>query len=203
MALPGFAAAASLGARYDGAMTARRAPAASPGFVAAFLDRACYDSCYNDCNRDCFSMTGSGRSMCLRECREVDDRCRQVCERPGEAPVPTPVPSTSGMPIYGNYCGPGHGDDTGNTAPVDAVDAACRRHDLCYRDKGYFHCGCDGALIAEMPAAIVATPTAAGKFAGNLVMAHFLGQPCQCPICLFGFCLPGALGLYAGGFGPC
>ena len=36
------------------------------------------------------------------------------------------------LPVYGNYCGFGHGDPTGNTPPVDAVDAVCREHDRCY-----------------------------------------------------------------------
>ena len=36
------------------------------------------------------------------------------------------------LPFYGNYCGRGHGDPTGDTPPVDAVDAVCREHNLCY-----------------------------------------------------------------------
>lgn len=202
MALPGYTAAESLGAQYASVITTRRAPAPS-GFVAAFLDQTCYRSCYNDCNRACFAMTGTARSSCLQDCREQDQGCRERCERPGAPPVTTPIPTASGLPIYGNYCGPGHGDDSGNTAPFDAVDAACRRHDLCYRDKGYFHCGCDRDLILEMQTAIPATPSTEGKFAGNLIMAHFLGQPCQCPMCLFGVCVPGLLGFYVGGIGPC
>src|SRR4028118_1598659 len=44
------------------------------------------------------------------------------------------------LPVYGNYCGRGHGDPTGNTPPVDAVDDVCREHDLCYARLG----GLDG-----------------------------------------------------------
>ena len=74
-------------------------------------------------------------------------------------------PSGSGLPIYGNYCGPGHGDPTGATPAVDAVDAVCRAHDLCYGATNMFNCGCDRALIASMPAAIAATPCLTGKIA--------------------------------------
>jgi len=34
------------------------------------------------------------------------------------------------LPIYGNWCGPGH-PRQGTPPPVDAFDAACMRHDLC------------------------------------------------------------------------
>ena len=34
------------------------------------------------------------------------------------------------LPIYGNWCGPGHPTSTA-LPPVDAFDAACMRHDLC------------------------------------------------------------------------
>lgn len=86
---------------------------------------------------------------------------------------------TSGLIIYGNYCGPGHGDDTGLTPAWDAVDAVCKAHDLCYLAKGYFHCGCDRALILDMPAAI-ARSDARGKAAGAAVLTFFLRNPCFC-----------------------
>lgn len=34
------------------------------------------------------------------------------------------------VPIYGNWCGPGH-PAAGYPPPVDAFDAACMRHDIC------------------------------------------------------------------------
>lgn len=34
------------------------------------------------------------------------------------------------LPIYGNWCGPGH-PRAAALPPVDAFDAACMRHDLC------------------------------------------------------------------------
>ena len=50
------------------------------------------------------------------------------------------------LPIYGNWCGPGHGGGD----PIDVIDTACRKHDLCYARRGYFDCSCDRALIADI-----------------------------------------------------
>ena len=83
--------------------------------------------------------------------------------------------------IYGNYCGPGYGDPTGRTPPVDAVDAACRTHDMCYDATNYLNCGCDRALLNALPGAISASPTAGGKAAGAAIYAYFSGAPCLCP----------------------
>lgn len=47
------------------------------------------------------------------------------------------------LPIWGNWCGPGHG---GGPA-VDVLDAGCRAHDKCYAERGYFNCACDRALV--------------------------------------------------------
>lgn len=48
------------------------------------------------------------------------------------------------IPIWGNWCGPGHGSGT----PQDVLDKGCQIHDKCYGDKGYFTCTCDWALVA-------------------------------------------------------
>jgi hypothetical protein len=86
--------------------------------------------------------------------------------------------SPGGLAIYGKYCGPGNGDPTGNTLPVDAVDAVCRAHDLCYQANGFFTCNCDCALLRNMPLAIENTSTAQGKAAGKLVANFFATFPC-------------------------
>ena len=55
-------------------------------------------------------------------------------ELPPEAVLPASgqvMPQLS-IPIYGNWCGPGHG---GGPA-IDAVDAVCRAHDQCYGQRG-------------------------------------------------------------------
>ena len=83
----------------------------------------------------------------------------------------------AGIPIYGNWCGPGHGGGE----PIDAVDEVCRRHDQCYDERGYFDCSCDRDLIARMPDAIInpGTPTL-GKVAGAAAAAVFAITPCVC-----------------------
>jgi len=89
-----------------------------------------------------------------------------VSDNPGK-------PRQFSLPVYGNYCGVGHGDPTGNTPPIDAVDAVCREHDLCYARLGAFDSRCDQALIQRMPSAIANTPSPAGKNAGLLALLYF------------------------------
>jgi len=51
------------------------------------------------------------------------------------------------LPIYGNWCGPGH-PTTAALPPVDAFDAACMRHDLCTTSApGAL---CDRAFVGEL-----------------------------------------------------
>lgn len=50
------------------------------------------------------------------------------------------------LPIWGNWCGPGHG---GGPAK-DTLDAACKQHDLDYGKYGYFDCDSDIRLIAAI-----------------------------------------------------
>ncbi|MCA0984955.1 phospholipase [Halobacillus yeomjeoni] len=45
-----------------------------------------------------------------------------------------------------NYCGPGC---SGPGAPLNAVDAACKQHDECYRYYGNY-CECDLAFIRQL-----------------------------------------------------
>ncbi|MGD6994018.1 hypothetical protein [Sutcliffiella horikoshii] len=50
------------------------------------------------------------------------------------------------LPVWGNWCGPGHGGG----ATKDLLDAACKQHDLDYGKYGYFDCGSDFRLIARI-----------------------------------------------------
>lgn len=53
-----------------------------------------------------------------------------------------------GLPIYGNWCGPGHGGKSmNNPKPENNLDYRCMEHDLCYAKVGYFHCTCDRNLL--------------------------------------------------------
>jgi hypothetical protein len=152
----------------------------------------CWDDCISGCDnpRDCFP------------------GCRAGCG--GQPRSPAPIGGGSGPPTpppisYGNYCGPGWGDPTGATPPIDAVDAVCRTHDLCYQATTYFNCGCDRALLLAMPTAITVTPSLLGKAAGNAAIAHFAGAPCTCCLPVFppfpSPCVPLPAGV--GGVGPC
>lgn len=47
------------------------------------------------------------------------------------------------IPIWGNWCGPGHGSGT----PQDVLDTGCMKHDKCYEERGYFDCLCDAVLV--------------------------------------------------------
>ncbi len=44
--------------------------------------------------------------------------------------LPLPAHAFKCLPLYGNWCGPGH-PNTVALPPVDGFDAACMRHDLC------------------------------------------------------------------------
>lgn len=46
--------------------------------------------------------------------------------------------------FHGNWCGLG---DANRAAPVDALDAACRAHDLCYERLGRGACPCDRTFL--------------------------------------------------------
>jgi hypothetical protein len=92
----------------------------------------------------------------------------------------TVLPQQLSLPVYGNYCGPGFGDPTGNTPLIDAVDAVCREHDLCYGRRGYFDCQCDRNLIADMLGAIARTSSVSGQIAGTAIMTYFASAPCVC-----------------------
>ena len=71
--------------------------------------------------------------------------------------------------LHGNYCGPGNRPGP----PVDALDAACMRHDPCMPATGLPSCGCmtrlqnEAEAVAHNPAEppdvqILASATAAG-----------------------------------------
>lgn len=83
------------------------------------------------------------------------------------------TPQQLSFPVYGNYCGFGYGDPTGDTPPIDAVDAVCREHDRCYALHGLFDRRCDRKLIEDMPSAIDETPSLIGKKAGLLALLYF------------------------------
>jgi Phospholipase A2 len=89
-----------------------------------------------------------------------------------------------GIPVYGNYCGPGYGSGD----PVDAVDYACCVHDHCYHDRGYFDCSCNHNLIESMYSAQANPYVSSYGKAMALVMATFFETlPC---VCYIEVCIP-------------
>ena len=58
-------------------------------------------------------------------------------------------PTKAAMLFHGNYCGVG---SRAGTAPVDALDAACKRHDACAPSGGIPACGCNARLQVESSA---------------------------------------------------
>ncbi len=56
-------------------------------------------------------------------------------------------PDDGSQLIYGNYCGKGQRGV--NPKPIDALDAACARHDACTPDVGMPACGCHARLRRE------------------------------------------------------
>jgi hypothetical protein len=169
-----------------------------------------FNECLADCRTTCHEFGSKDYVSCVSGCPGKCASClgRRPADSPGPSPGGGPGPGSGGLPIHGNYCGPGYGDPSGMTPPIDAVDAVCRVHDLCYGARGYFNCGCDRALISAMPTAIGRSPTPAAKAAGAAIMAYFSGWPCQCPLilcfpllgCAF---IPLLGGVGVGGLGPC
>ncbi len=57
--------------------------------------------------------------------------------------LPASAKNPLDLAVHGNWCGPG-----ARSGPVtDTLDMACRAHDLCARDQGWFDCGCDLAFM--------------------------------------------------------
>ncbi|MGE8131733.1 hypothetical protein ACQKQD_32830 [Methylobacterium sp. NPDC080182] len=56
------------------------------------------------------------------------------------------APARPTLLIHGNYCGPGN---NGPLAPIDALDAACARHDACTPNDGLPSKACNLRLKVE------------------------------------------------------
>jgi hypothetical protein len=124
--------------------------------------------------------------------------------------------AADGIPVYGNFCGPGYGDQSLDA--VDAVDQQCKIHDACFDSKGYFDCGCDRALLENMHQALL-TPGLSEEAlaAGAGVISYFAQAQCVCmeevcvdyPKCDWSGCEWDTIcndvlyGVGYGGIGPC
>lgn len=75
------------------------------------------------------------------------------------------------LPIWGNWCGPGHG---GGPAK-DLLDYSCMMHDKDYAKYGYFDCGSDRRLINRIDAYYFQMKTTE-KIAANAIKLYFKAQ---------------------------
>jgi len=85
------------------------------------------------------------------------------------------------VPVYGNWCGLNHPSNPLLAGPpVNALDAACMRHDICTANRGRFDCGCDLAFMNELRTTRWQNPTlqsiARGVYDGIAVI------PCTDPL---------------------
>lgn len=88
----------------------------------------------------------------------------------------------STWPLYGNWCGPDHPGNPWRATlpPVDPLDAACRRHDLCYRQRGTMDCACDLVLMNDLRRLNYPTESIAAKARAMYDMLAMI--PCQNPL---------------------
>jgi hypothetical protein len=95
MSLPGFRAEASTHTRAGHYRNTGGGRHTAQGVHPAYLDSGCYVSCYGNCNQECFRLGGAAKALCLQDCGEVSDSCRDACTRPGPPPPPPPPPPQS------------------------------------------------------------------------------------------------------------
>jgi hypothetical protein len=121
--------------------------------------------------------TANSSMLTTRQLPERRPRSRETGrnERPQRYGAVLPMVD---IPLYGNWCGPGH---AGPGAPIDAVDEACCRHDMCFCEDGYDDCACNRQGAADLVAASVAGDTLpGGRVAGPSIAAALLAAPCLC-----------------------
>ena len=59
--------------------------------------------------------------------------------------------NNAGFSMHGNWCGPNHPKDVNNAKdPIDILDKQCKKHDLCYVEKGEFDCSCDRDMVLDI-----------------------------------------------------
>lgn len=86
------------------------------------------------------------------------------------------VAAENGIPIHGNWCGPGHGGGEVR----DLLDGACKRHDECYDASGYFNCDCDRVLVRDVDRLIRGgTLSPALRAKAFVVRQYFASAPCS------------------------
>jgi len=90
---------------------------------------------------------------------------------------------TKDFAFCGNWCGPGHPKDGDFPPAVDALDAVCRLHDLCYNKYGGKSCKCDQMLLEAISRS---RPITQMSKLENAMMAYFGNSPCKGGCKVFG-----------------
>lgn len=83
---------------------------------------------------------------------------------------------TNGIPVYGNWCGPGYGKGS----PVDRLDIACMHHDKCYERVGYLKCSCDQDLIDEIDRNYYRMAQGKERNVASAIRTYFIIQKAWC-----------------------
>ncbi|HEX8913332.1 MAG TPA: hypothetical protein VF796_13305 [Humisphaera sp.] len=116
----------------------------------------------------------------LAAARPTSCSCGARGDGPGAAPGSDPLGpagAEAGLPVYGNWCGPGHG---GGGAPIDELDRSCMDHDNCYGRRGYFDCECDARLIQDIDRATQSGRLGfRGRLMAPIIKRWFQVQPCR------------------------
>jgi hypothetical protein len=89
-------------------------------------------------------------------------------------------PTKPAAPLFhGHWCGMG---DIDRALPVDAFDAACRAHDLCYEKVGRNACICDQAFL-KSTAGLIKNPRTEESIRSKAATANslFSAAPCVDP----------------------
>ena len=75
------------------------------------------------------------------------------------------------FPVYGNYCGPLYPPKGTNPIALDQVDLACKNHDKCYEDYGYFNKKCDLQILDSLR--LIKPKSENEKLAQKLLIFYF------------------------------
>lgn len=88
----------------------------------------------------------------------------------------------------GNFCGPGWGFtrqdvEAGKVAElpaaIDAIDAACQRHDQCYDDHGYFTRICNVSLATDLTIIVISKSSTPQQRYDAAIMAAIFATEAQ------------------------
>jgi len=131
-------------------------------------------ACEVDCVRKC--------SPCVSSiCGPPELACYQLCTTEKAACIGAEA-SHKDQPFHGHYCGYGNTDPTYATPETDALDGACKRHDICWDKRGRMSCSCDKTLAAEAGVlALRKDLPVSVKEQAAIVAKFFLSAPCIVP----------------------